>query len=33
MQNNPDAAPHMARAAELAESFEPILCRVIDTFP
>lgn len=29
MLQNPEAIPHMKRAAELAESYDPILCEVI----
>jgi quinol monooxygenase YgiN len=33
MRNDPRAGPHMGRAAELAESFDPIVCRVVSTRP
>lgn len=29
MRAHPEAAPHMAEAAAIAESFEPILCTVV----
>ena len=29
MRANPEAAPHMAKAAELAERFEPVLYEVV----
>lgn len=31
MLNNPKAQPHMAEAAGLAESYDPILCDVVDS--
>ena len=31
MLNNEDARPHMRRAAELAISYDPITCRVVDS--
>ena len=31
MLNNPKAQPHMAEAAGLAESYDPILCNVVDS--
>jgi quinol monooxygenase YgiN len=30
MQSNPDAQPHIRRAGELAERFDPIICSVVD---
>ncbi len=32
MQRNPEATPHMAEAAQLAESFDAILCEVVESF-
>lgn len=31
MLNNPEARPHMVEAAGLAESYDPILCDVVDS--
>lgn len=33
MLKNPAAIPHMKRASELAESFEPVLCEVSSVHP
>ncbi len=32
MQRDPKATPHMAEAAQLTESFDPILCEVVESF-
>ena len=31
MLKNPDALPHMKRATELADSYDPVLCDVVDS--
>ena len=31
MRQHPDAQPHLARAAALADGFDPIICTVVDT--
>jgi quinol monooxygenase YgiN len=33
MREHPDVQPHMRRAAELADGFDPIVCSVVDTTP
>ncbi len=33
MKGQPEVSPHMIRASELAESFDPIICSVVDTTP
>lgn len=33
MRSRPEVSPHMVRASELAESFDPIICSVVDTTP
>jgi heme-degrading monooxygenase HmoA len=30
MLNNPEAGPHMKKAAGLVESYDPILCEVVE---